>query len=206
MNWKKIVSLSLIFLTGCAPHETPDTAFTSHAVSQTQKQARLLVKTRKASELTSWSITGAVAAKNKTDAWTASIHWTQNGPNNYKIHLFGPLGRGNMLIEKKGRVVTYQDAEKRIKSHNADQLIHQQTGMYIPIQDLYYWVRGLPAPGGVKSAKHDDMKRLSYLEQDGYAISYLNYTNREGINLPSKIHVRGTKGNLKIVIKHWKTH
>lgn len=199
MNWKKIVSLSVIFLTGCAPTVTPDSTMSSHAIPET-------VKIRTASEMSSWTITGALAAKNKTDAWTASIHWAQNGPNNYKIRLFGPLGGGSILIENKNGVLTYQDGQKRIKSHNAESLMYQQTGIRIPIQDLYYWVRGLPAPGAVKSAGHDSSQNLTYLEQAGYAIKYINYTNRNGINLPSKIHVSGPKGNLKIIIKRWENH
>lgn len=206
MNWKKFISLSVIFVTGCAPPEAPDAALSPLAASQAQKQTSPIMKTRTASEVSSWTITGALAAKNKTDAWTASIHWTQNGPNNYNIRLFGPLGGGSILLEKKNGVVTYQDTQKRIKSHNADGLMYQQTGIRIPIQDLYYWVRGLPAPGAIKSADHDSSQNLTYLEQAGYAITYLNYTNRKGINLPSKIHVRGSKGNLKIIIKRWETH
>ncbi|MDF1684681.1 MAG: lipoprotein insertase outer membrane protein LolB [Legionellaceae bacterium] len=205
INWKKLITVSLVLLTGCAPPETPDAALISHEPPQASKT----LKTRTAKQISSWTINGAIAAKNKTEAWTASINWKQNGPNNYQIRLFGPLGGGSMLIEKKGGVVTYQDAQKRTKSYNADELMYQQTGIRIPIKNLYYWIRGLPAPGTVQSAQYEQYnqtKRLSYLKQDGYAVKYLNYTNNEDISLPSKIYVQSSKGNLKIIIKRWKTH
>lgn len=204
INWKNLVIVNFIFLTACTPPQTPDTALTPKTASQAPKT----LKTRTANQVSSWTIIGAIAAKNKTEAWTASINWKQNGPNNYQIRLFGPLGGGSMLIEKKNGVVTYQDAQKRKKSSNADALMHQETGIRIPIQNLYYWIRGLPAPGTVQSsqyAKFDTTKHLSYLKQDGYIIKYLNYTNNGDLSLPTKINIYGTKGNLKIIIKRWKT-
>jgi len=206
INWKSLVlALSFIVLTGCAPPKAPDTAFISHEPTQASKA----YKKRTANQISSWTIIGAIAAKNKTEAWTASINWKQNGPDNYQIRLFGPLGGGSMMIEKKHGVVTYQNAEKRTKSRNADDLMYQQTGIRIPIQNLYYWIRGLPAPGAVQSAhyeQHDQIKHLIYLKQAGYTVKYLNYTNNEDLSLPSKIQVQGPKGNLKIIIKRWKTH
>ncbi len=202
-----MINFSFIFLTSCAPSQKPDATLTTHAPPAqtfiTQSKASTV---RLAQNMTSWTITGAVAAKNKNDAWSASLNWQQDGPNNYHIRLFGPLGGGNILIEKKGAMVTYQDAQNRKTSRSADDLIHLQTGMHIPIQNLYYWIRGLPAPGVVQSTNYDHAGNLTYLEQAGYTIQYMRYTNTQGVNLPSKLHVRGAEGSLKLIIKRWKTH
>jgi outer membrane lipoprotein LolB len=203
INWKHLTSLSFVVLTACAPPQAPDAVITSDNQTQALTTESKALKTRSAKSISSWTINGAIAAKNKKEAWSASLNWKQNGPSNYQIRLFGPLGGGSMLIEKKGSVITYQDAQKRTTSNNADDLVYKQTGTRIPIQNLYYWMRGLPAPGAVQSAQYDQAGRLSYLKQAGYTIQYMRYTNKQGVDLPSKLHVRGTEGNLKLIVKRW---
>ena len=202
INWKHLTSLGLVALTACAPPPAPDTTTLTSKTSSQLKAA----KARSAKNISSWTITGAIAAKNKNEAWTASLNWKQNGPNDYKIRLFGPLGGGSILIEKKGNTVTYQDGEKRVTSHNADTLIYQQTGVRIPIHQLHYWARGLPAPGEVQSSQYDGTGHLTYLKQAGYTIWYQRYTNKQGIDLPTKLHLRGNEGSVKLIIKRWETH
>lgn len=203
INWKHLTtSLSFVALTACAPPQVPETtALTPERANKTEAP-----QARSAKTMSSWTIIGAVAAKNNQEAWSASLNWKQNGPNNYQIHLFGPLGGGSILIEKKGGVVTYQDGQKHTTSKNADALIYQQTGVHIPIQALYYWIRGLPAPGAVQSEQYDQTGHLSYLKQAGYTMQYMRYTKKQGIDLPSKLNVRGGGGNLKLIIKRWETH
>jgi outer membrane lipoprotein LolB len=203
MNWKHLTSLSFVALTACAPPQVPEATALTPEASTSQPEAS---KARSAKHISSWTVIGAVAAKNSKEAWSASLNWKQNGPNNYQIRLFGPLGGGSILIAKKGGVVTYQDGQKRTTSNNADNLVYQQTGVHIPIQDLYYWMRGLPAPGAIQSAQYDEAGHLTYLKQAGYTIQYLRYTNKQGIDLPSKLHVRGGGGNLKLIVKRWETH
>ena len=203
MNWKHLTSLSFIVLTACTPPQAPDAVITSDNQNQALTTASKVLKTRSAKNISSWTIIGVVAAKNKKEAWSASLNWKQTGPNNYQLRLYGPLGGGSILIEKKGGVVTYQDGQKRTTSSNADDLVYQQTGTRIPIQNLYYWMRGLPAPGAVQSANYDQAGHLIYLKQAGYTIQYIRYTNKQGIDLPSKLNVRGAEGNLKLIVKRW---
>jgi len=199
MNRQKVIPFSIFILTACAPPKPPEmTTLPPKALPQDQT-----FKTHSAKNISSWTMTGAVAVKNKKEAWSASFNWKQNGPDNYQIHLFGPLGGGSILIEKKSGSVFYQDNQKRITSNNTDDLIYQQTGIHIPIHNLYYWIRGLPAPGTISSVDYDQNKHLSYLKQTGYTIKYVNYTNKQGIDLPSKLLVHSNEGHLKLIIKHW---
>lgn len=157
----------------------------------------------KTAKVSSWEISGALAAKNSKKAWTASYNWRQQGPNNYQIRLFGPVGGGTVIIDKEGGVVRFKDGPKTITSHNADTLLHQQTGVRLPVQNLYYWVRGLPAPGAVQSAKYDEYNHLVYLQQGGYTIEFTSYTSAHEIDLPSKIQLTGQGVSIKLIIKRW---
>ncbi len=154
--------------------------------------------------LSSWELSGAIAAKDHKKGWTAALNWLQQGPNQYQIRLFGPLGGGTVIIEKKGVLITLRDGQKKRSSNNADELLLKETGVRLPVKDLYYWVRGLPAPGAVLSAQRMSDNRLISFTQAGYTINYTGYISTGGMVLPNKIRLQGQGVVIKLVIKRWK--
>lgn len=188
--------LSLGLLTACAP---PKPA----AELPANEPMPLVERTAKTNTVSSWTISGAMAAKSADKAFSASLNWRQQGINNYQMRLFGPLGGGTVIIEKSGNVVTYKDGPKVASSTNADELLQKQTGVRLPVNSLYYWVRGLPAPGPVQSAKYDKYNHLTSLQQSGYTINYDSYTSARNTDLPSKINLQGHGVQIKLVIKSW---
>ncbi|KTC72410.1 outer membrane lipoprotein LolB [Legionella birminghamensis] len=157
-----------------------------------------------ANSISSWEVSGAMAARSKNKAWSASVNWVQRGASNYQIRLFGPLGSGTVLIQKQGGQVSFRDGPKSASSSNAEQLLLQQTGVRLPVSSLYYWVRGVPAPGKVQSAVKDSSGYLSLLRQAGYTIQYLGYTKAGNAYLPSQIKLQGNGVFIKFIIKRWK--
>jgi outer membrane lipoprotein LolB len=151
----------------------------------------------------SWKIFGAIAAKNNKQSWTASLNWRQSGPNNYQIRLFGPLNGKTVLIEHNKSIITYNDGRRKISSNNADKLLQEQTGIRLPINNLYYWIRGLTAPGSIQSAHYDAHQYLISFTQAGYKIKYTAYTETQGIILPSKILLQSNDILIKLIIKNW---
>lgn len=159
---------------------------------------------REAGHISSWDLNGAMAVRSKSKAWTASVSWMQQGQNSYQIRLMGPIGSGTVLIQKQGGVVRFQDGAKKASSANADQLLVQQTGVRLPVANLYYWVRGLTAPGGVQSEKRDAAGNLMLLQQAGYTIQFGGYTAVSKAALPTQIRLQGQGVAIKLVIKHWR--
>ncbi len=209
--YRPIITLSFCLLVACAPlrktietplppqHPTTSTTPSSESTHTIEHGNQAQTTTR---TISSWDLSGAIAARNKNKSWTASINWRQQGPNHYQIRLFGPLGGGAVMIEKQGDVITYRDGPKKITSANADKLLLAQTGVQLPVANLYYWVQGTPAPGPVGSEKQG--KVLSQLHQAGYTVTYLEYTTVNGTTLPSKIRLEGHGVIIKLIIKHWK--
>jgi outer membrane lipoprotein LolB len=202
---------SVCLITACAPHKmTPELSAGNktaqnvpHLANEAQKPSTGKPK-KQASAITSWDLSGALAAKSQSKGWTASLNWLQQGSNRYQIRLFGPLGGGTVIVEKQGSVVTFVDGNKKVSSSNADSLLQKQTGVRLPVHSLYYWVRGLPAPGAVQSSQHDENNHLTSLHQGGYNINYSNYTSVGNYDLPGKIHLQGNGVVIKLIIKHWK--
>lgn len=202
-SFKKACFASLCILTACTTVSLRPTleAPLSSSVPE-QKQTRTPAVS--AASLSSWELSGAIAAKNSKKGWTASLNWLQQGANDYQIRLFGPLGGGTVIIEKHGSVITYRDGAKKITSNNASDLLQKETGTQLPVPNLYYWVRGVPAPGAVSSSHRDTNNRLTSLNQAGYQIDYTEFTTANGMSLPSKIRLQGHGILIKLVIKHWR--
>jgi outer membrane lipoprotein LolB len=187
-----------LLLAACAPTPRPSE---QAPINKIEPLAKRKAETAKVS---SWELKGAMAAKNKAKAWSASMDWVQRGPNSYQIRLMGPLGGGTVLINKEGNTVTFQDGAKKTSSTNAEELLLQQTGIRLPVNNLYYWVRGLPAPGAVATEQHDAYNHLVHLKQNGYTINFNQYTSVNGVDLPSSIRLEGNGVMIKVIIKSWK--
>lgn len=184
-------------LTACAPTPRPAEE------PPTNKVVPLEKRKAETATVSSWEISGAMAAKSKAKAWSASMNWVQHGSNSYQIRLMGPLGGGTVLINKTGNTVTFQDGAKKSSSTNAEDLLLKQTGIRLPVNNLYYWVRGLPAPGNVQAEKHDQYNHLVQLKQSGYTIDFNRYTSVKGVDLPSAIRLEGNGVMVKVIIKNW---
>ncbi|MGQ3891626.1 lipoprotein insertase outer membrane protein LolB [Legionella sp. CNM-4043-24] len=152
----------------------------------------------------SWELSGAMAAKNKNKAWSASVNWIQRGISSYQIRLFGPLGSGTVMISRQGGAISFRDGPKSVTSSNADELLSRQTGVRLPVSNLFYWVRGIPAPGAVQSAQRDANGHLTLLRQSGYTIQYLGYSSVGKMALPASIRLQGNGVFIKMVIKRWR--
>lgn len=224
----KITLLSSLFLlAACAPRQSPliESSYetgrsdsikktppqskdnlTSEESKKTSKEETALKYTASASAnaISSWEIAGALAARNQKKGWNASMNWLQRGINQYQIRLFGPLGNGNIIISKQGNTITYKDGSKTTSSSNADDLLRRQTGIRLPVNNLYYWVRGLPAPGPTQALKRGANNQLILLKQSGYLIEYGQYTSTGQYSLPTQIKLIGNGVFIKLTIRHWK--
>lgn len=230
MNMYKIRQLSLvsvILLAACAPpkasfqienleqakkSEQPQQEKTTvlssdsptTSLPSTKQTVNSTVKLSSNQAPAAWDLSGAMAAKNKNKAWTASINWLQRGSGTYQIRLNGPLGSGAILVEKKGSTITFRDGPKSARSTNADELLNQQTGIRLPVNNLFYWVRGIPAPGTVQTVKRDAANNIQVLKQGGYIIEYSGYKMINNASLPTQIRLQGNGVFIKLVIKNWK--
>jgi outer membrane lipoprotein LolB len=207
-NLRYLFIFSVCFLSACATYKmTPDQQLQPEKTTGINElkndSSTQSAEKSSATHVSSWNLSGAMAARNSRKGWSAALNWEQQGLNQYQIRLMGPLGGGTVVITKNGGMVTYTDGPKKISSRNADELLMKQTGTRLPVNSLYYWVRGLPAPGQVQSSHIDKNHNLTSLTQAGYTINYSNYILVNNVSLPGKIQLQGRGVLIKLVIKHW---
>jgi len=146
-----------------------------------------------------WLLQGKIGVKTPEQTGSASVYWQQQG-DIYHIRFFGPLGIGAIELNGKPDQVTYTDNYGKIyQSDSAEMLLKQNTGWQIPVNNLKYWIRALPAPQMISKKTYDSQHQLVSLEQQGWKIDYLRYQN----HLPSLIQLARPEINLRIVINQF---
>ena len=161
-------------------------------------------KTRKAQlqQITQWQLNGAVAIRTPHSGQSASLVWQQH-QHTYQIDVFGPLGAGRATLNGDANGVTLLDNGKRYQGPTAETLMQKLLGWHVPVSNLYFWIRGLPAPGLKSTHKFDAYHHLLQLKQQGWEITYQQYTGINGIDLPSKLTLQAQNMKIKFVISQW---
>lgn len=196
---------ALVFLSACTSIKTPSSVNglnESQTVPSTQPNTK--VETVKPGAVpNTFVLSGAIAAKSHKKGWSATADWKQSGPHTYQITLMGPMGSQAVRIEEQHGKVIYQEGAQTLSSSNGDNLLAKKTGIRLPVNSLYYWVRGIPAPGAIQSATRNSNGQLQMLKQSGYTIEYVDYMNAQPYVLPHKIRLFGPDLTVKLIIKKW---
>ena len=155
------------------------------------------------SSIDGWQIEGKVGVRAPKDSGSGTLFWLQR-QDYYDIRLSGPLGRGAArLTGRPGQVSLEVANQGRYEATSPEELLEQQIGWKLPVSHLVWWVRGLPAPNSKSRVTLDGNSHLAQLEQDGWQIDYLGYSEQAGYNLPERIKLKGADLQITPVIKDW---
>ena len=183
-------------LTGCVNLTPPagDVSFnTQHKTDRAQQL----------NNITRWTTRGAFSITTPKDAQIANYTWQLTDRTHYTIQISSSLNVYQLHITQSGDHVTLiKDQNKPLVANNPESLTQQALGYSLPISNLYYWIRGLPAPGTQQST-YNQYGHLTQLKQDGWTISFLNFTHQDDVDLPQLIRLNGHNLAIKLVIKQW---
>jgi len=173
------------------------------AAAASRHQAELLPLVR-------WNLRGRLALRAGDSGGQAGIYWTADGPR-YRIQLNGPLGRGLARLSAADGVVELIDSDdRRHTAPNAEALLHDTLGWHLPLDGLQYWVRGVEVPAVVAERALDAYGRLKHLRQLGWLVSFEEYREQQGLDLPAHLTVTRMERNgapvqlfARLVIDEW---
>lgn len=150
-----------------------------------------------------WQISGKIGIRAPKDSGSATLFWLQR-QGYFDIRLAGPLAVGSARISGRSNdVVLDLSTEGSFRSDSAEDLLEQGLGWRLPLTQLFWWVRGLPAPDSRSKISLDTDSQLNRLEQDGWQIQYLSYMQQDGYTLPERIKLQGQNLQVTLVIKDW---
>ncbi|MGK9064831.1 lipoprotein insertase outer membrane protein LolB [Stutzerimonas chloritidismutans] len=159
-------------------------------------------KTR-TSEIDGWQINGKIGIRAPQDSGSGTLFWLQR-QDYFDIRLSGPLGRGATRLTGRPDAVALEVAgQGRFEADSPEALVETQLGWRLPVSNLLWWVRGLPAPGSRSRIAIDADGRLASLQQDDWDVQYLSYADEDGYALPTRIKLAGRDLQITLVIKDW---
>lgn len=191
-----LILLIPLALTSCATIQPSATPAQNKNISVENRVSTL-------SSIQNWNLSGLIAIRQQNNSGSASIQWAQFG-NRYQIHVFGPLGVNSFELKgQPGYAELAMGNGKRLTASSPEEILKHETGWALPVSNMYYWIRGLSAPGSTGEQAFDRYHHLIQLKQSGWTIQYLNYTSVKNIDVPSKIFLYYPQLNVKIVISQW---
>jgi outer membrane lipoprotein LolB len=200
LNRFNYFSLLILFisLTACTSVTTQPAQFTpaqlNNAARAQQAQMRMI---------SNWTIRGRIAVQMAQQGGSASVFWKQQGQN-YAMEFFGPLGAGAVYLNGiPGQIDLTTSKGQHLQAATPEKLLQQALGWNLPITNLNYWIRGIPAPGFAGTQSFNNQGQLAQLQQDGWQINYLNNMTANNKVLPQYITLVRQGLVVKIIIDSW---
>lgn len=183
-------------LAGCqlnAPREQLDGAGSPAVWRQHQQQSGLLQ---------AWELSGKLGVRSDAQNASATLFWLQRN-DYYDIRVSGPLGQGSARLQGERGLTRLTHGGQQLDADSPEQLMRQQLGWSLPVSSLYWWVRGLPAPGSSYQLTLNNDSHASRLRQDGWQLDYSDYQRHEQLSLPGRIRLSGPHLQATLLIKQW---
>jgi len=193
-------------VTGCATLTGGRDDASSSAPSNSAQQLDLWSKRqRELSTITQWQLKGRMAVRSSDQSGTASVLW-ERGKDRDELDIYGPFGSGHVKISADASGASLTDAKQTI-NHAASirELLYQEAGWAVPFGALKHWMLGAPVPAERAQWQLDDIGRIVWLRQSGWMISFEDYQNRGGIELPRKLRLEAQPGTASLILPDGKT-
>jgi outer membrane lipoprotein LolB len=146
-----------------------------------------------------WQLDGRTAVALGTQGWQATLSWRQSGMF-AEVHLSGPLGIGALVLKQgpDGLSLNGAPPSDAVLSQVQDKL-----GFDLPLENLHYWLLGVPNPAAAFDLARNDQDRAKTLIQAGWSIAYDRYMPAAGDLLPARLVLSRDDVRVRIIIDHW---
>jgi outer membrane lipoprotein LolB len=146
-----------------------------------------------------WQLDGRAAVAVGQQGWQATLNWKQ-ADNIAEVHLSGPFGIGAMVLKQTPDGLSLNGAPP---SDVALSQVQEKLGVDLPIENLHYWLLGVPDPGSTFELARNDQDRAKTLNQAGWSIAYDRYMPVAGDVLPTRLVLSREAVRVRIIIDHW---
>lgn len=157
------------------------------------------------SAISKWETSGRVGIRTKKDALSGNFDWQYHGSSDFSLGIVGPFGQGAVkLVGTPNGMVTLHYEDKIVTGPDAEALLENELGWYFPVKQVLYWMRGLPfpdTPSTITSQPDSDLP--SQIDQDGWIITYKNFTSVSGLSLPQKMQIANPPYRVNLIITQW---
>jgi outer membrane lipoprotein LolB len=182
------------------------TACTNIRANQTtlpNKQLEVRAHLTQIASIRDFKIEGRLGVQSDKQGISGTVHWHHLKVSD-EMNLYSPLGGKIAEILNDNNGVTLTTSNNQVfKAQDPEALTESTLGWRLPITKLSDWIVGRPANGAISNVKWDDDGKLKKFNQEGWEISYLEYKESNQVVLPSKMNIRNSKLNLRLIIDRW---
>jgi len=146
-----------------------------------------------------WQLDGRAAVALGTQGWQATLNWRQ-AQTIAEVHLSGPFGIGAMVLKQTPQGLSLNGAPP---SDAVLSQVQEKLGFDPPIENLHYWLLGVPDPGSTYDVSRNEQDRAKSLNQAGWSIAYDRYMPVGGDLLPARLVLIRDAVRVRIVIDSW---
>src|SRR5207248_6035142 len=128
-------------------------------------------------------LSGRAAVAVGTQGWQASLDWHQRREG-AELHLAGPLGVGAVALRETPSGLSLNGAPP---SDAVLSQLEERLGFELPLNDMRYWLLGVPDPDGAAELVRNDQDRAARLVQAGWTVTYDKYMRVDEDWLPARM-------------------
>ena len=193
---------TLLFLNGCAGIQPK---INLPPVNTSEHQQHLIAL----KNIKSFALKGRLGVVTQQKGFSGSVEWQHVGnvdlaSSTDNVEVFSPLGGKVAHIAKNSNGVTLTSQDGRTATApDVESLTDNALGFKLPLSGLSDWVLGRPATSQIDLLTVDDLGRILTLKQEGWDISFENYSQVNAVFLPNKVILKSEKVNLKLIIDSW---
>lgn len=153
-------------------------------------------------ESAAFALNGRISVKHQGTRNSAGLRWTHTAQSD-EILLFAPLGQTAARVYRDAQHATLDDGEKHYQAGDAETLMQQVLGWYLPLGGLHHWVLGLAETGSPAQIERDGSGRIAVLRQNGWEIRYLRYAGAKLDSLPERLQLSRDGLQMQLLIDEW---
>lgn len=152
--------------------------------------------------LHNWNLSGRIGYRAGNDGGSASLDWRQRHLDG-EMRFSGPVGIGSARLFWSPRSVTLDTGKEQFEAASSAELAWRLTGLWLPVEALQFWVRGLPWPDSHWQEQRNEQGQLEQLEQLGWQLHFSDYRQIEQLSLPQKIRASQQDQRFTLMIRNW---
>ena len=148
-------------------------------------------------KLNSWELRGRVNVRYDNESHTPRIIWLQQNVD-YNIRLWGTFNAGATEIVGRPGFVTMENDGQMLSANSPEELILEQLGYELPVSQLNYWIKGLPAPDSEAQLVFNELNQLTTIQQADWTINLSDMRQYGALSLPRRVELTRPRNAIRL--------
>jgi outer membrane lipoprotein LolB len=155
-------------------------------------------------KLDRYNLNGRVAVAANGQGFTASLRYEQL-PAQSHLALDGPLGIGGLRVALHGENLRIETSRgEKLDGVAAREELERRLGFPLPLDEMRWWLLGVPAPGGDVTARYDvATNEMTRFVQNEWSVTIEKRMPALGFALPMRLTAERDGARMKLVVERW---